>query len=390
MRLSILQRTSRLLAILTLSLLVLSSCSTDEGLTTKADNSGQLTFNVCADGYGTPTRGTPMNSVSGAAGLIGFEFTDDWDEDDDKYYLMYNDVLQGSGEIWKTSKAYFPDPDKKKRFYAYYPFQAGIDNPSCMLYFNDGDKDEYVQIPTFVYTSPAKAADQKDLMFAVSEDVEYEEVDGEMVLKPIEMTFHHLLSALKITVKNGFDNGVIKSVSISKIKKKGEFYYDSEEWAVMQEANLTITQDVEVNVSTKKSDVLPLTSDTEYFMLLPQELNQASILTLVFNNGKQDFTIDYELGKKFITVPDGNGGTKQQHLIFKEGKITTLNITVESITKMTVKCTLTDWGSGAVFGGDDSDQNIIDFEYMLHDWEGYPGNDTTGSTEIDVITGPQS
>lgn len=392
MRLSILQGAGRLFTVLALSLLMLCSCSSDEGMASKSDGLGQLTFNISTEDYGGVTRGTPMNNVSGMAGLIGFEFYGDWDdldlENTQKTYLMYNDVLQGSGEIWKTSMAYFPDQTKKKRFYAYYPYQKSIDRPKDMLYFNDGTADEDPYAPTFVYTSPNKASDQKDLMYAISADVEYEEVNEEMVLQPIELTFHHLLSALKITVNNGFDNGTIKKVTISKILKRGEFAFETGEWEhIPTDEFVTIEQEVEVKVTTKNTNELPLTSDTQYFMLLPQELNQTSVLTIYYNNGNmaEDLPITYDLGKKFITV-----GDNQQHLTFTKGKITTLNITIESVTKMTVKCTVSDWNTGAVFGGSDATVLPVDIEGLLHDWEGYNGTDTDDSTEKDIITGPQS
>ena len=392
MRLSILQGAGRLAAVLALPLLILTSCSSDESMASKSDGLEQLTFNVCTEGYGGATRGTPMNSVSGTAGVIGFEFYGEWDQADqdatEKTYLMYNDVLQGSGEIWKTSKAYFPDQTKKKRFYAYYPYQKSIDKYKDMLYFNDGTADEDALAPTFVYTSPAKASDQKDLMYAVSADVEYEEVNGEKVLQPIELTFHHLLAALKITVNNGFDNGTIKKVTISRVLKRGEFAFELGYWDYIPDDEfVTIEQEVEVKVNTKNTNELPLTSETQYFMLLPQELNQTSVLTIYYNNGsmEEDLQITYDLGKKWITV-----GDNQQHLTFTQGKITTLNITIESVTKMSVKCTVTDWGTGAVFGGSDATVLPVEMEGLLHDWEDYPGTNTSGSTEVDVITGPQS
>lgn len=379
MRLLILREAGRLTAATALLLLVLCSCSTDDGLTADAA-AGQLAFSVSTDDYGSATRGTPLNSVSGTAGLIGFEFAGTWDGDDNKSYLMYNEVMQGSGEVWKTSKSYLPDATKKKRFYAYYPYQTDVDSEEAMIRFNGGAGTASTIIPYFDYTSPARAADQKDLMFAVSEDVEH---DAEGALQPVALEFHHLLAALKITVTNGFDNGTIKRVSLSKVHSKCRFEYYNQVWGDLE-------QDVEVKVTTQDTEVLPLTSETQYFMLLPQELEQTAKLELVYDNGHQEYTLSYDLGKARVEVDDGNGGTTQKRLTFRAGKITTLNITVESITKMTVRCSLADWTDGAVFGGDDADQLLLlldstpgdDDEGTFSDWDG-EGNTT------DVTTGPQ-
>lgn len=371
---------------LALMSLFLSSCSTDDGLTT-ATSPGQLTFNVCTDQYGSGTRGTPMNSVSGTVGLIGFEFSGEWDADEEKTYLMFNEVMQGSGEIWKTSKSYLPDVEKKKRFYAYYPYQTDVDTEGGIIQFNSGDGTSNTIIPYFDYTSPTKASEQKDLMYAVSDDVSH---DSEGVLQPIELEFHHLLAALRINIVNGFDNGTIKKVSLSKIHNKSRFEYYNLEWGEPEQDVTTITQDVEVKVTTKNTDILPLTNETQYFMLLPQELEQSAKLEIVYDNGNNEYTLSYDLGKARIMADDGNGGTEQRKLKFEAGKITTLNITVESITKLTIRCTLADWNSGAVFGGDNADQELILLDSTLDDWEGFQGSDeaTGTSTEKDVTTGP--
>lgn len=363
--------------------LVICSCSTDDGLAPVVSPE-PLTFSVRADGYGSATRGTPMNSVSGTVGLIGFEFTDDWSEDDRKTYLMYNEVMQGSGETWKTSKSFIPDASKKKRFYAYYPYQTNVDTEGGTMFFNGGSKDANAIIPYFDYTSPRTAADQKDLMYAVSADVE---VDTEGKLQPIDLQFHHLLAALKITINNGFDNGTIKKVSISQIHDQCRFQYETQSWDpdMLDDNTVTMQQDVEVAVSTKNTDVLPLTSETQYFMLIPQALEQSSVLTVVFSNGNEDHTLTYALGKLKIDVPDGNGGTEQRGLVFEPGKLTRLNITVESITKMTVNCTLDDWDNGAIFGGENADQQFIDLDMdpddNIGDWDGTPA-------DKDITTGP--
>ena len=384
MRLSTLQGSWRLLSVLAVPLLVLSSCSSaNEELATGADGPEQLAFSVSTAEYGDASRGTPLNSVSGTAGLIGFEFTGSWDSDDNKTYLMYNDVLQGSGETWKTSKSYLPDQTKKMRFYAYYPYQRDIDTEGGTLYFNSGTSTQNVLVPTFVYTTPATAAEQKDLMYAISDDVQYEDVGGTPTLQPIDLQFKHLLSALKITVNNGFDKGTIKRVSISKVCRTGRFFYEGELWEVPDDELTEVYQNVQVKTSTENTDVLPLTSSTQYFMLLPQTLNQSSILTIIYNDGNMDHEITYELGKKRITV-----GTDELPITFKQGKITTLNITITSVIKMTVKCSVTDWESGATFG-EGTDQTVVVTEYLLHDWEDYPGVDTNSSTELDITTGPQ-
>lgn len=413
-RRSITKASGRHLAALAFLSLVLCACSSDEELTAApsplpaSDTPTQLTFNVHADGYGE-TRGTPLNNVTGSCGLIGFQYTD-WEDDmnanegeeDSKSYLMYNEVMQGSGEIWKTSKSYVLNDTKKMRFYAYYPYQSDIDSEGGMLYFNDGDNAQTCMYPFFTYTTPENSSDQKDLMFAISTEVEYREVQTgnnttEKVLDPIELQFHHLLSAVKLTVNNGFDNGTIKSVKLTNIRDRGIFEYESiiigndPEW-YLEESSIDITQNMEVKVSTKNDNELSLTNETQYFMVLPQEINQSSQLIIVYNNGSKDFTISSTIGQLLFNYPDPDepSETVQKPLTFEMGKVITININIISLTKMAVKCTLADWNTGAVFGGNNADQKTIDLGWGLADWEDYTGNDPTNgeSTEWEIPTGP--
>ena len=412
-RRSILKASGRHLAALAFLSLVLCACSSDEELTATpspspaSDVPTQLTFNVRADGYGE-TRGTPLNNVTGSCGLIGFTYKD-WEndmqeeegEEDSKQYLMYNEVMQGSGEVWKTSKSYVLDDTKKMRFYAYYPYQTTINNEEGMLYFNDGDNTTCMY-PFFTYTTPENSSDQKDLMFAISSEVAYREVDPgnstEKVLDPIELQFHHLLSAVKLTVNNGFDNGTIKSVKLTNIYDQGFFEYEhiingNDPYWDLGETTIDITQSMEVKVSTKNDNELALTNETQYFMILPQEINQSSQLIIVYNNGKQDFTIRSTIGQLMFNYPDPDepSETIPKPLTFEMGKVITININIISLTKMAVKCTLADWNTGAVFGGNNANQKTIDLGWGLSDWEDYTGDDPNNgeSTEWEIPTGPE-
>lgn len=404
-RRSITKASGRLFAALAFLSLVLCACSSDEDLTATPALTpgvpGQLTFNVRTDGYSGETRGTPLNDVTGSCGLIGFMY-EEWEDDPNanqgegysKEYLMYNEVMQGSGEIWKTSKSYVLNDSLKMRFYAYYPYQVNIDSEEGMLYFNNGGgANSLASYPYFVYTTPENSADQKDLMFAISSEVEFkEEQNGDKVLDPIDLQFHHLLSAVKLNVKNGFDNGTIKSVKLTNILKKGAFYYENAQWYFGEDDKIDISQDLSVKVSTKNENDLALTNETQYFMILPQEINQESKLIVVYNNGNKDFEISSSIGKLLFEYPDpDNSNNKiEQPLHFERGKVITITINIISLTKMAVKCTLANWNTGAVFGGNNADQKTIDLGYGLANWEWYTGDDpaTGDSTKYEIPTGP--
>ena len=357
---------------------LLASCSQDDRLA-EGGSPSELAFSVRADGYQLETRGTPQNSVSGTAGLLGYKFTDEW-ASDDRDFIMYNEVLQGSNTTWKTSKSYLLDQDKKMRFYAYFPYQKDVTQGMIQMSVEDAS----IGIPYFTYNTPTTADEQKDLMWATSEDVGY---NAEGKLEPIELQFHHLLSALKFTVTNGFDNGTIKSIKLSKIHNTCRFNYETGVWAKNGSTTIEVSQDLNVPVTTKNTSVLPLTSETQYFMLLPQTLEESAVLTMVYTNGVRDFTLTFALGK--ARWEDGEG-TKHK-LEFKQGQVTTLNINVTSVTKMAVNCKLSNWGDGPVFGGDDATTNDMLFELTLDDWQTYQGTDpaTGASTVNNIVTGPK-
>ena len=53
--------------------LVLCCCTAEDRLASVDSTDGRLTFSVRADGYAS-TRGIPLNSLSGMAGLLGYAY----------------------------------------------------------------------------------------------------------------------------------------------------------------------------------------------------------------------------------------------------------------------------------------------------------------------------
>lgn len=375
--------------------LVLCSCSGEEDLSSSTGGSADvLTFSVSADDYAT--RGIPLNSLSGQAGLLGFAYDTEtgWDNGQAPT-MMYNEVMQGSGTTWQTSTTYVPDKTKTMRFYAYYPYQpyvAMVEDPEtgAESYPVDAEGNEVepiilmsgqeeVGVPYFEYTSPLTAEAQEDLMYAVSDEVNVNIETSK--LDAVTLQFHHLLSGLTFTFTNGFDNGFIKKVVLDNICYKGQFSFDTKQWTIEEDVE-EISQDVEVKVTTADTDVKPLLGETQYFMLLPQTLNENSELKVVYNNGVKDYTLTFPLGEARV-----NG----EPLEFKIGKITTLNIGVESLTKMVLKCSVTDWGHGATFNGADSDYPDVLLEHDVDSWQPDLGLDAQNDTiEHVIVTGPQT
>lgn len=381
--------------------LVLCCCTAEDRLASGDSTDGRLTFSVRADGYAS-TRGIPLNSLSGMAGLLGYAYdTEGGWGDGQAPEMMYNEVMQGSGSTWQTSRTYVPDTKKTMRFYAYYPYQPivaltkdihGNDSiPMITMSLQDESG-----IPYFDYLSPLTASEQEDLMFAVSSEVT---TNSSNKLDKVELQFHHLLAALRLTFTNGFDNGFLKRVTISTIHHRGHFSYDTQSWTDIESDVEDISQELNVRVTTNDTQVKPLTGDTEYFFLLPQELEENSVLTLVYNNGVDDYTLTYPLGLAEVEVTDGNGHPVldsnnepvTRRLDFKAGKLTTLNISIESLTKMTVKFSVQDWQHGATFDGADSDQTHIDVGSNVDSWTPDQGLESNGDTiEHVIVTGPQS
>lgn len=366
-----------------------SSCSQDDQRSDGSTGRQPLSFIVTSedDVWQDGTRGAILTSLSGAFGIIGCEY-DDWG-DGRAPEMMYNEIVQGSGSAWKTSMGYIPQASKTMSFFAYYPYSKDINVETNALYMNTDA--ETTGFPNFTYSVPEKVSEQKDLMVAMAHGTFGTNASGHIINlstheeSNIALQFHHLLAAVKFKVNDNFDKGKITRVELTNMAYQNTYTYSLTEsdgttpkfdWSGNPKSSRrTHYVELEFPMTGNKGDTPQvLTDETEVFMLMPQTVNAGTVINVTFNNGKQDFIISYKLGqKKSVTL--------------QRGKVTTFYLNITSIRKMTVKATVMDWGTGGSFGGDMSDQDEVDLETVIKDWD---DEDSEGnSTTTNILTGAQ-
>lgn len=370
-----------MLSFLLLLLPVLLSCSQDSTLGDSA-TSRQLSFCVSSEDDWSATRGTPLSVLSGAFGILGSAY-DSWG-DGQLPSMMYNEVVQGSGSAWKTSMGYIPEASKTMSFFAYYPYSKDIDEPTNALYMRSGATG--VGYPYFDYSVPENVSDQRDLMVAMADGTFGTDANGYIINKStsekadIALQFHHLLAGVKFKVNDNFDVGKITRVELTNMAYQGTFVYgvhDPETDAEVfnwtgnpKSTRRTHYAALDFTLTGTGGDTpKELTDVDEVFMLMPQTINTGTVINVTYNNGNKDFVISYKLGQK----------TKSSPITLTRAKLTTFYLNITSIHKMTVRATVMDWGHGANFDGGVSDQDQIELESILKDWddEDSEGNSTT-------------
>ena len=383
---------SKLSLLLLLAAPLASSCSQDDRAADGGNNLQPLTFSVSSEdnSWQEATRGALLSTLSGAFGILGCEYDDapGWD-DGQAPTMMYNEVVQGSGSAWKTSMAYIPGLSQTMSFFAYYPYSKDIDLNTNALYMTSGA--ENAGFPNFKYSVPEKVSDQKDLMVAMAHGTFGTDANGKIVNKStgveatIALQFHHLLAAVKFKVNDNFDKGKITRVELTNMAYQNEYNYGLTEndgvtpkfdWVDNPtSARRTHYAELEFPMTgTKGNTPQELTDETEVFMLMPQTINSGTRINVTFNNGKQDFVITYKLGQK----------TQNNPIILERGKVTTFYLNITSIHKMTVRATVMDWENGGNFGGDMNDQDEVDVEAVIMDWD-----DDNGTNTTNILTGAQ-
>ena len=370
-----------------------SSCSQDD----TAEDSRvlkPLTFSVSDDAHWR-TRGVARDVLSGAFGILGSEY-DDWDTGQAPN-LIYNDAATGSGSAWKTSMAYIPTPNKTLSIFAYYPYSADITKSTNALTMQTGAEDP--GLPYFIYKVPEDVSKQNDLMVAMAHGAFGTNANGEVIKVStqekgdIELQFHHLLAGVRFKVNNDFDKGKITRLALTNMNYKGEFLYglkDSEneyvfDWTEKPTDKRTHYVNLDFALSGKgveggtgaTSNELELTDVNETFLVMPQTLNTGVKIQLTYNNGNEDFKLEYPIGRKSESNP----------IELKKGTITTFYLYVDAIHRLNAKVTVNDWGFGHEFNDDVSDEDQIDLEAVIKDWD---DEDSEGnSTETVIQTGAQ-
>lgn len=168
---------------------------------------------------------------------------------------------QKNGTIWSLSpEKYWPSAQYKIKFFAYAP----INNANMSLSTAN-------HTPEITYSVPKNSVDQIDLLVA-----DLNEMACNAHNNPVNLTFSHALTAIKIKAKNDI-NATITNVKIEGVLGNGTYSLDENDWDLSKSQSANYEEDVDVSLpgGTGTSDVI---NGNRTFMLIPQSLQNNAVL----------------------------------------------------------------------------------------------------------------
>ena len=352
----------------------LVGCSSDKGAeAVDAAAPRPVVFTISTEDAPEETRGYPLNELDAEFGLFCAKYDDEWGDLGQPLNFMYNEMVMGSGNTWSTSEGYFIPKTENMKFFAYYPYYADVMYGTSPVKMYGNEQTAY-PAPSFTYTMPSDAEEQQDLMYAISDQVH---ADANGKLSTVHLHFRHLLTAITFAARSA-ESCTLKRVTLKNLYKRGEFEF--KDGGILR-ADVAQTEnggfgDVYVDLNMKLKTSYKTADVGKSFMLILQPvddqqnivMSSAAAMWVTIEIGGQEYTFK----KSLVDLAPALISSKN----------TLIRLSVESMKRITIGATITNWGHGANFDGAVSDQPTLELEPLILDW------DATGNT-TDVITGPQ-
>ena len=226
------------------------------------------------------TKGAPMTTLSGEAGIIGYIYDQwpsgdamktfaPWNMLDKKSFTFDGDQLATTEGMIKWSEVE-NEGGSSLKIYAYAPI---TDGNMSVSYGTEGN----YSIPSIRYTVPEDISKQKDIITAIAEV-------GSGFRKNIPLTFDHILTGVQF--KAGFDCKV-NSITVSGVASAGE-YTMGKGWSG-QSGNGTYTLSFDApGKSVKTGDIITGDADSTVLFMIPQKFSDGSTasITMNYDNGQ--------------------------------------------------------------------------------------------------------
>lgn len=271
-------------------LLVLPSLAASSCQLEKADTpsgTGGLSFRPVVSSFLDPsdsagTRAAPVSSMYDTFDISAYAFTGAW-SGQNKPNLFYRETMTRSGQTWSGGvRMVWPGAGYHVRFAAVSPSTAtGL---SWISSATDGG------MPQISYTVQGSAASQLDLLEAVSPDYDG---SGNSAGYGVNLTFNHILTAIRFQVKDVGIDGTLKSITLSGIRNTGNHTVGSGAWTG-QSGNATYTV-TNLNAAFSASGEFPITASSNTLLLMPQTLGADALLTIVVATAGTEKTLTASL-----------------------------------------------------------------------------------------------
>ena len=178
-------------------------------------------------------------------------------------------VSKGSGTTWQPTGVTWPGASYKATFYAIAPNNSG-----ATVSTNAGG-------PTFTYTVPQSASEQKDLLVSKSTDVS---CDGKSAPT---LTFNHALAAIKFTQGTIIPYTSITKVEITGVQNSGTYDMNTGTWSGQS------------STSTNSYSLTSFT-DNDVLFLMPQTLPSGAQLKVTLSNGSTTKVLTSDLSGNWV------------------------------------------------------------------------------------------
>ncbi len=195
---------------------------------------------------------------------------------------MYNVEITASN-AWKPAEEYLWPGLGSLHINAYSPFASEASAEGVTRLPALSDKSPL----TLDYNVAAEVADQEDLLYATP-------VDGSS--SPCKLTFNHALTAIRFATGAKMTPCTVKSITISGVASSGTLSLEDGTWSDLSgDATYTVTTDLTIEAaegSQYAAANLPLTTESQTFLLIPQTLPEdAKIeLTIAVDGKESNFT----------------------------------------------------------------------------------------------------
>ena len=188
--------------------------------------------------------------------------------------FMYNEQVSKSGNVWSSTQQYnWPANTDKIDFYAYAPFVENGTGSGIILSSSSASG-----VPVIDFTMQQAAANQIDLVAAVATGK-----DKTNSASGVSLTFIHALTTVKF-VKGDDLLGTIKSITIKNVYLSGKYTIGGT-WS--------FTGKTATNYAPAMNTSL---------MMIPQQFGSNALVEVVYNDGLNDYTLNYPLSTETWTA----------------------------------------------------------------------------------------
>ena len=286
------------------------------------------------------TRGTIVTASSqinhfGVSAFLQKTTDTELDTPDFFYNLM---ATRNGNNVFQVDQDFFwPASDECLHFYAYYPYG------DANVVISDDDQEGPQSID---FTVDTDVADQVDLMTAVSVDNTTRTITS---TPSISLPFRHELCAISFKIDTQFpSSGGIVSVALKNLYGAGTMTINQNAagtWDFTgKTANTSFTAVID-KTDTQNLSNGKLIADNLTFLMIPQELSDAAVIEMVYQDQVQNYRITASL-KEALKITDSNDANYGK-AFFEAGK--TITFALSSTTLTTLKIGTVQWPSDASY-----------------------------------------